>query len=368
MFNNNENNQNVFSLEEISGVASKYKIAAHKERIEDYINGKNIFPITLELDLTSKCNFLCNDCPSARAKESDYLSIEFVERLFNLLEGQTPGLLLSGGEPTIAPLFSKALDIARKKGFKDIAIVTNGSRLEDPKIYSALLEHASTIRISMYDFTKSSCEGIEKNLHRIENLRERIESVGSNLQIGISVLTSKDELEVLSKITDAVCSSGAHWLYFHPLCTGWGKGAPKIIDQDNVVEKIENLQENYKNKFDIFYSLDRYTYSEIKFDGYYGAFFLMIVGADTKNYLGAEVKYQHQHIIANLGEDLKEGFLWKEKRLNNILSVKSETYPAIGSRHRGALYSDFIQKIKNNEKIAMSSMKRDMDFRFPGVL
>ncbi len=368
VFNNNENNQNDLSQEETSGVASKYKIASHKERIEDYINGKNIFPITLELDFTSKCNRLCNDCPSARAKESDYLSLEFVERLFNLLEGQTPGLLLSGGEPTIAPLFPKALSMARKKGFKDIAVVTNGSRLDEPEIYSALLEHVSTIRISMYNFTKSSCKGIEGTLHRIENLRKRIESAGSNLQIGISILTSKDRLEILSKITDAVCSSGAHWLYFHPFCTGWGKGAPKIIDQEGVVEEIENLQGNYKNKFDIFYSPHRYTHSEIEFDGYHGAFYLMIVGADAKNYLGAEVKYQPQHIVADLSGDLKEGFLWKEERLNNILSVKSEIYPAIGSRHRGALYSGFIQKVKSKEQKAMSIMNHNMAFRFPGVL
>ena len=368
MFINNENNQNVFSPEETSGVASKYKIASYKERIKDYIKGKNIFPITLELDLTSKCNRLCNDCPSTRAKEHDYLSLEFIERLFYLLEGQTPGLLLTGGEPTIAPLFPKALSMAREIGFKDIAVVTNGSRLDEPEIYSALLEHVSTIRLSMYDFTKSSCEGIETNLRRIENLRKRIDSTDSNLQIGISILTAKDRLEILSKITDAVCSVGAHWLYFHPLCTEWGKGAPIIVDQESAIEEIETLQENYKNKFDIFYSPDRYTNSEIEFEGYHGAFYLMIVGADAKNYLGAEVKYQSPHIISDLGGDLKEGFLWKEERLNNIMSVKSEKYPAIGSRHRGMLYSSFIQKVKNNEQKAMSIMDQDMDFRFPGIL
>jgi organic radical activating enzyme len=368
MFTNKENNQNVFSSEETSGVASKYKIASHEERIADYIKGKNIFPITLELDLTNECNRLCNECPSTRAKKFDNLIPEFVEKLFTLLEGQTPGLLLSGGEPTIAPLFPKALSMARKKGFKEIAVVTNGSKLDDPKINSALLEHVSTVRLSMYDFTNSSCEGIKKSLHRIENLRKRIDSTGSNLQIGISILTSKDRLEILSKITDAVCSSGAHWLYFHPTCTNWEKGAPKIIDQEGVVEEIENLQENYKNKFDIFYAPHRYTHSEIEFDGYHGAFYLMIVGADAKNYLGAEVKYQPPHIIADFSEDLKEGFLWKEERLNNILSVKSDTYPAIGSRHRGALYSDLIEKIKINEPNTMSIMDQDIDFRFPGIL
>jgi hypothetical protein len=141
-----------------------------------------------------------------------------------------------------------------------------------------------------------------------------------------------------------------------------------MVDQGSVVEEIESQQKKYKNKFDIFYSPDRYTHSEIKFDEYHGAHYLMIVGADAKNYLGAEVKYQHQHIIADLSEGLKDGFLWEENRLNNILSAKSGTYPAIGSRHRGTLYSDFIQKVKNNEKIAMSSMDRNMDFRFPGVL
>ena len=94
----------------------------------------------------------------------------------------------------------------------------------------------------------------------------------------------------------------------------------------------------------------------------------MIVGADAKNYLGAEVKYQSPHIIADLSKELKEDFLWKEDRLNNILSVKSDTYPAIGSRHRGALYSDLIEKIKINEPKAISIINREIDFRFPRIL
>ena len=258
--------------------------------------------------------------------------------------------------------------MARKKSFTDIAIVTNGSKLDEPEIYSALLEHVSTVRLSMYDFTKSSCKGIDTTLRRIENLRKRIDSTGSNLQIGISILTSKDRLEILSKITGAVCSAGAHWLYFHPLCAEWGRGAPIIVDQEGAVEKIETLQDSYKNNFDIYYFPDRYNQREINFDGYHGAFYLLIVGANAHNYLGAEVKYQPQHIIADLSGDLKEGFLWKKERLNNILSVNSENYSAIGSRHRGALYSSFVQKVKNNEQKAMSIMDHDVNFRFPGVV
>ncbi len=49
-----------------------------------------------------------------------------------------------------------------------------------------------------------------------------------------------------------------------------------------------------------FTSSDRYVDTGLSFDGYHAAHFLLVVGADGMNYLGAEVKYQPQYAIADL--------------------------------------------------------------------
>ena len=70
----------------------------------------------------------------------------------------------------------------------------------------------------------------------------------------------------------------------------------------------------------------------------------MVVGADRKNYLGAEVKYHPDFVTADLGNDFREGFLWEAARLERIAAFDSGHYRAQGSRHRGVLYNDFIER------------------------
>jgi organic radical activating enzyme len=69
------------------------------------------------------------------------LSLPFLDELFSSFEKQTKGLLMTGGEPTSSPNFGKALKLARARGFEEIAVVTNGSLLDQPRVLDALLEH-----------------------------------------------------------------------------------------------------------------------------------------------------------------------------------------------------------------------------------
>ncbi len=126
-------------------IASTFKITGHKEKLESYLHNEPIFPVTLELDLTSVCNRKCPDCASTTNLPSYSLETKFVERLFSLLEGQTRGLLLTGGEPTMAPNFPEILRIARRYGFIDVVVVTNGNFLNEERIAYALMMDASAV-------------------------------------------------------------------------------------------------------------------------------------------------------------------------------------------------------------------------------
>ncbi len=371
MFNNkfiNSDQYNDANGREIEDIASKYKVAFHKKKIEQYISGKNIFPVTLELDLTSRCNRNCPDCPSGRAVNSNNLSGEFVDRLLSLLSHNTEGLLLTGGETTLSPLFSSTLKKAREKGFKNIAVVSNGSRLDDPDVYLPLLEHGTSIRVSMYDMNNSKCESPGKVLDLISKLRAKIDKNRSELEIGVSSLTRSEDVELMDGIVNDLISSGVHWVYFHPFCSLWEFGSPTIIDQSNVENEIKRLQNKYSGKVNIYYPKDRYSKEEINFSGYHGSHFLMVVGADGKNYLGAETKYDPSMVIADLKKNLEEGFLWKDERINKISSIVSHSFKAIRSRHRGSLYSDLIDKMKNGDEYFSQNFKKQKVFKYPFIL
>jgi len=351
-------------------IASTFKITYHKEKIESYLRNEPIFPATLELDLTSACNRKCPNCPSTTNLPSYSLEINFVERLFSHLEGQTRGLLLTGGEPTMAVNFPEVLHMARKYGFVDVVVVTNGAFLNEEKVAGALLADASAVRLSMYDWSAESSEGLYPTLKRIETLRSRIDLDDSKLQIGVSVLTSKENANGLSAVSQKALSAGAHWIYFHPLCTRWDSGSPLRVDQRGVLDQVEGCQDSPSDGFGIFVFRDRYMKNEIKFSGYHAGHFLLVVGADGMNYLGAEVKYHPQHIIADVAGNWRKNFLWERQRLQRINAVDSKTYPAIGSRHRGVLYNGLIERLMQLRQSASDesfSFSKD-EFLYPHIL
>jgi organic radical activating enzyme len=353
----------------MSEVASGRKVAYHVEKLMSYLQGRPIFPATLEMDITSRCTRICKDCPSSRSSESDNLPLDFVRDLFALFEGQTRGLLMTGGEPTSSPDFPAVLHMARRFGFEDIAVVTNGSLLGTESVAEALIEHASTIRLSMYDWESGGC-GIETTLQDIERLRGKIDSAKSPLQIGISMLTSSRVVDRLAPMSEEVRNAGAHWIYFHPVCTGWNSGCPQQVDQKGVLETVTSYRDCLKDGFQAFISADRYRHDSLHFSAYHAAHFLMILGADKKNYLGAEVKYQPQHVLAELPDPLTPTFLWQEERLKRISEADSARYPALGSRHRGVLYSHFIESLKRTPpaQLAVTMQAAIQDHRFPHIL
>ena len=351
-------------------VASMYKVGFHRERVEAYLNKKNIFPVTLELDLTSRCTRVCPDCPSVRASRHYDLSEKFIRKLFTLLEGKTRGLLLTGGEPTASPLFPDTLKWAREHGFIDIAVVTNGSMLDSSPVFESLLERASTIRLSMYDWEKNICGSFESSLRKIELLRKKIDGNGSRLQIGISALTSDKRSEQLLKLAENVRSAGADWIYFHPLCTNWGLGRPTPETQEGVIQRIREIQVRQEFKKRVFLSSERYDNFPLEFQHYHAAHFLLVIGADGRNYLGPEVKYQPNFVIADLGGFNNGNLLWKKERFEKINSFRSQTYSAVKSRHRGVLYNHLIESLNNGNGAARVEFDRaaQRDFYFPHIL
>ncbi len=327
-------------------VASAGKVAFHRERIEAYLRGEPVYPVSMELDITSQCTRQCEDCPSSRSQYHHELSMGFVRELFASLGGRVKGLLLSGGEATIYPEFAEVLALARREGFEDIAIVTNGSRLHEEQVAEALMEHASTIRISLYDWDEYACGGIQPMLAKIEALRRRIDRCGSGLKIGVSALTTRERAPRLAEIGEAVHAAGAHWIYYHPMCVGWSDGHLKQLDQAGVVESVTEYQARDANGFGIFIASGRYGHGQVAFDGYHSAHFLLVIGADGVNYLGAEVKYQDRYALADVAGDWRTDFLHRPERLEKIRSIDSRSYTALSSRHRGVLYSDLIERMK----------------------
>ena len=66
----------------------------------------------------------------------------------------------------------------------------------------------------------------------------------------------------------------------------------------------------------------------------------------------------------NLNEDMEDDFLWDPRRLEKLDSINSDNYRPIGTKHRPPIFSDYIEKVMDNEeeKNATVMLKKLLNF------
>lgn len=108
-------------------------------------------PLSINLDLTSACNFACPHCvDSTIINKGKHLKIEDIKHSINVLSsrGLLSVILLGGGEPTLHKNFEEIVSHIKKKRLQ-LGIVTNGSRLDRVAKVAGLLKQGDWVRISI---------------------------------------------------------------------------------------------------------------------------------------------------------------------------------------------------------------------------
>jgi hypothetical protein len=298
------------------------------------------------------------------------LPLPFLEKLFSILGPHTPGLVLSGGEPTYVPHFPETVALAKAKGFMEIAVISNGTRLHLMAVQNALLEHVTSVRISMYDWQEGDSDAFLEILKKIEFLRDRAEKEGSTLEIGAAMLTRKEWNHRLTPAGLRVLKSGVDWLYFHPYCINWESEHPVQADQNGVLEAIEDLIRSAPAGSNIQTPYERYSQVPLFFKRLHGAHFLIQVGADGINYAGPECKYHEDYALLDLNKYLEDDFLWHPQRIKRLQEISSDNYRVIGTRHRPPMFSDYIERLlrtRTAEKAPWPSIEEDF-FLYPDII
>jgi len=157
--------------------SSKLRQDATLPRLKDYFQwqrgcaveaperGLPIFsPISINLDLTSACNFSCPFCVDSKLiNAGKSLTLEEVEKTIDTLHshGLLSVILIGGGEPTLHKDFGEIVRYIKSKKLQ-IGIVTNGSRLEKIEAVVETLKEKDWIRISI----DAAGEEVFKDLHQ----------------------------------------------------------------------------------------------------------------------------------------------------------------------------------------------------------
>lgn len=105
-------------------------------------------PIMMNIDLTNRCNLRCPICfanAGTRGKVME-LSLDQIRCMldftYRIHSVQPSCLQYTGGEPTIHPAFLAALGEAKKRGFTQIQVATNGLKFADDPEFAAQASEA----------------------------------------------------------------------------------------------------------------------------------------------------------------------------------------------------------------------------------
>lgn len=188
-------------------VLDGHKMLFHLDRVQEWLSGKRIAPITVDLALTRKCNFRCHYCYSQlQTNQEKEMTREVILNLADdLAEVGVRGVsLVSDGESTVHPNWVEFILRLKSHGV-DVGIGTNGFAISEEQFRQVLP------KLSYFRFNISAAEeekfaeihGVPaKAFHRV---RENIATATrlkreNNLEVTIGlqmVLTRKCENQII---------------------------------------------------------------------------------------------------------------------------------------------------------------------------
>ena len=154
-------------------------------------------PLSINLDLTTACNYQCDHCIDWEILNSGtkYDEGQLRDSLCELTRrGMKSVILIGGGEPTLHPRFVEIVQYLKQLGL-EVAIVSNGSRGETLLAASEYLKEPDWIRLSLDAGTDETFQRMHRPRQRV-TLDEicdwvpQLKEQNSSLQIGYSFVVT----------------------------------------------------------------------------------------------------------------------------------------------------------------------------------
>jgi cyclic pyranopterin phosphate synthase len=205
--------------------ANPFKMYSHIPKLYEWYLGNDIYPISIEIGLTSACNHNCRWC-SVKPKNiqrHDFLSVELLDMLITDIQRMdVKSVVISGsGEQTLHPHFPLFI-----KGLKEIGIGiginTNGSNLND-RLCEAIVDNSTWIRVSL----DAATEDVRKSVHGLGDLHKAITGLkrlaalkrekGHTLSIGTQMVVCPENEEEIESCARLSASLGADYHQIKPV-------------------------------------------------------------------------------------------------------------------------------------------------------
>ena len=280
------------------------KLYHHPDRLLNYRNGKIVYPVTVEIHLTNRCNLNCYYCSfSDRDKALEMSYDDAMACVTEISMLGVKGITFSGGgEPTVHKDYIKVIAHAKDLGL-DVGLITNGVKLD-----CRVLNYLTWIRFSVDaadPIIYKKIKGVDSFDKVIANIENAVNYRNKNVldtTIGFQAVVTDDNIDKLNTIASMADDMGVDYFQYRPIEKGSNVAKPilgykynlKVIDSWYKWEEIEQA--------------DRYTDCP-------GADFIGAVGADMNFYICC-------HHVGD--KTASYGHILKDDILANRLKIQEE--------------------------------------------
>lgn len=225
---------------------SPFKILNYFDRVMDLAKGKDVRPITVEIDPTNICNHDCTWCISKEPRKgNESLTTDDIKRIVvELAEGGVKSIVYKGGgDPLVYRHIIEILNFTHETGLK-IGLETNGGPMTFDHI-EVLSKTCDWIRISLDAATSRTHALIhqpkrpndhEKICEAIADLVSYKTSRSSQLTVGINMSVHEVNYDEIISTCKLSAHLGADYIALRNVL-------PLYIDpvQDSILDHIEHV-------------------------------------------------------------------------------------------------------------------------------
>ncbi len=358
MLNDNKNSDNI--------ILDSHKLLWHRERVEAWLRGERIAPITIDCALTRSCSYNCIYCYGKLQENKGYnLSRDVIFRFLDDAAeiGVKAISFVSDGESAHSPWVYDAILHGKANGL-DMAIGTNGYPLKDDKL-EEILPALTYIRYNVSAGTPegyAKIHGISKKAFPkvIETIRKSVvikKAKKLKVTIGLQMVLLPQFRDDVIPLADLGKELGVDYLVIKH-CSDDEDGSLGV-EYGKYNELIGILNEAEKKSTDTY--LVKAKWSKIlsggkrKYSKCYGApFMIQMSGSGLVAPCGFlfNDKYKEKFHIGNIAEkSFKE--IWKSDRywevINYIISDKFDTRYDCGTLCLQHKVNEFLWDLKNGE-------------------
>ena len=236
----------------------------------------NIYPQSVLLEITNKCNFSCIHCYANAGINDNELDINQLKDLIIQLKNLgVKNIAISGGEPFLYPHLWNLISFIKKYNIK-VIIDTNGSLINTENMYNLKIHDVDLINISLHGYNDIEHELLTNKKGSFDKTIESIEIMHTNrIPFGFNVCINRFNFETCHKILYIAYYFGAKSVnYFKIFPTGKGKISYtplsiSINEHKEVFKRIKDLIEKLDLKHLKLYAEVPYIYKNAPWDRAY---------------------------------------------------------------------------------------------------